>query len=232
MLAYAVMRRLVLLTLAFVCVLATPVLAHTTFTPDEAGPGTIVRVTLNAADERDDAVITGVELFFPEGVTIPAGELASDGPGWTGTVFPDRIQWTGGTADGDQRFPMSLGPLPDQPGRLQFKVLQTYGNGDVDRWIQDWPAGAPEPDMPGPVLDLVPGAPGTVSETTLPPATTVPPTTTTTAAPTTTTTDAPADAGDDGDDDGLSAGAIVAIAAATAALGAGGVLLALRARGR
>ena len=47
------------------------------------------------------------------------------------------------------------------PVRLQFKALQTYSNGEIDRWIEDWPAGAPEPDHPAPVLEVVTGGPGT-----------------------------------------------------------------------
>jgi uncharacterized protein YcnI len=224
-------KRLLLITATFVCASAMPAFAHTSFTPDEAGPGTLVRTTLHAADERDDATITQVELFFPEGVLIPAGELVS-GPGWTGTVFPERILWTGGTADGDQEFQMTLGPLPDQPGRLQFRVLQTYSNGDVDRWIQEWPAGAAEPDMPGPVIDLVPGAPGTVP--TLPP-TVAPTTATTTSTVATTTTDAgdAATAQDaDGEDGGTSAAAVAGIVIAAIVVVGVAAWLILRARRR
>jgi Domain of unkown function (DUF1775) len=58
---------------------------------------------------------------------------------------------------GDLKLPITLGPLPTDPGRLQLKVLQTWSNGDVDHWIDEWPEGAPEPGNPGPVLDLVAG---------------------------------------------------------------------------
>ena len=44
-------------------------------------------------------------------------------------------------------------------GPLQFKVLQTYDNGDVDRWIEDATEGA---DNPGPVVDVVEAAPGSL----------------------------------------------------------------------
>jgi hypothetical protein len=57
---------------------------------------------------------------------------------------------------------LTIGPLPDTEGRLQFKVVQTYSDGSEDAWIDDWPEDQPEPPNPGPILDLVAGAPGTV----------------------------------------------------------------------
>ena len=191
MIAWRAVRRvlfLISLVAALVLVVAAPASAHTGFTPEEAGPGTVVDVTLNAADERDAAIITSVELFWPDGLTLTA--LAPPaGPGtFTATMTPTGILWQGGSAEGDQQFPITLGPLPAEPGRLQFKVLQTYDNGEVDRWIEDWPEGAAEPAMPGPVLVLAPGGPGSVPPPTIA-------TGDTTAAPTVvaeTTTIAPA----------------------------------------
>jgi hypothetical protein len=86
---------------------------------------------------------------------------------------------------------------------VQFKVIQTYADGTVARWIGEWPAGAPEPEMPGPVLKLEPGAPGDV-----PPSTTTS-STTTTSRPATTTTTAPKKSDDGGTDStGLIIGAV------------------------
>jgi hypothetical protein len=111
------------------------------------------------------------------------------------------VTWTrpNPPADEDALVSLRLGPLPTTPGRLQFKLLQTYSNGAVHRWIDDWPEGAEEPEMPGPVLDLVPGGPGEIPPSTAP--TTVASTTgapaTTTTEPTTTTTVAENDDDDD-----------------------------------
>ena len=66
----------------------------------------------------------------------------------------------------DPSLPFTIGPLPDVEGRLQFKVLQTYADGTEDAWIEEWVAGEPEPDRPGPVLDLVAGAAGTIPSST------------------------------------------------------------------
>jgi hypothetical protein len=111
------------------------------------------------------------------------------------------VTWAGGPAPADLELPIRLGPLPSEPGRLQFKTVQTYDNGQVDRWIDEWPEGAPEPPAPGPVLDLIPGGPGSIPATTVASTTTTASTTSTTAAPTTTESEqAAAEDTDDGSD--------------------------------
>jgi hypothetical protein len=137
------------------------------------------------------------------------------------------VTWTRASAPPDESpvLPLRIGPLPAQEGRLQFKLLQTYSNGEIDRWIDDWPAGAAEPDMPGPVLDLVTGAAGDPPPPTAAPTTSAAPTTaaaTTTTESTTVSTTATADADDDEDDGGvpvvpIALGALV-VAGATAAV--------------
>jgi uncharacterized protein YcnI len=160
--------------------------AHTEWEPGDAAPGSVADLTLFVEDEQPDAGTVKVELFFPEPLTVAALPAA---PGWTSTVVGGQlggpatgVTWDGGPAPGDVELPITLGPLPDLPGQVQFKVVQTYDNGEVDRWIDDWPEGSPEPPSPGPVLGLVPGAAGSI-----PPSTEAPATTGTTAASTTTT---------------------------------------------
>jgi hypothetical protein len=125
--------------------------------------------------------------------------------------------------------PITLGPLPDQPGQLQFKVVQTYDNGEVERWIDDWPEGSPEPPNPGPVLGLVPGAAGSIPPA-LVPATTAP---ATTEAPA--TTSPPATTGDqsaaaESDDDSGTSPLVWLIPVALVIAAAAGVAVYLRRR--
>jgi uncharacterized protein YcnI len=210
---------------ASVAVHAGPAGAHTGFDPDEAAPGSVVSLTLQVAHEREGVGFDRVELVLPEGVDVPVVETPAV-PGWTVAVepataeSPPRVVWTGGPAGDDAAFPLTIGPVPAEGGRLQFRVLQFYADGTVDRWIEDAPAGGPEPEFPGPVLDLVAGGPGSVP----PPTTAGASTTGTTGATTTTgaaaprTTNAPADDGDDsGGGGGGVALAAVAVAAAAAA---------------
>ena len=51
---------------------------------------------------------------------------------------------------------MAAGSVPDRPGPLVFKALQTYSSGEIVRWIEVPVAGEPAPDTPAPVLTLTP----------------------------------------------------------------------------
>ena len=149
---------------------APAVFAHAEFDLDEVAPGSIVALHLSVENESQTAGTTQVELRFPQPLVIV--ELPTV-EGWTatavdGTVGAEAIGvlWVRPTAspDEDPSLPLTIGPLPASEGRMQFKVLQTYSDGTEDAWISDWPVGEPEPDKPGPVLDLVAGAPGTIPE--------------------------------------------------------------------
>jgi len=189
-----------LILLAFGLVVASTgtAFAHSGFDPEAVAPGSIAEVALSVAAENDAAGTTSIQLLFPEGQPLTVVEIPPVA-GWTATVDGGTlgqpatgITWTrpSGPIGESPVVRMKLGPFPDQPGQIQFKVLQTYADGQVDRWIQDWPAGSPEPEMPGPVLQLQVGAAGEI-----PPSTSTS-STTTTIVPTTTTS-RPAEAEDD-----------------------------------
>jgi uncharacterized protein YcnI len=215
--------------------------AHNGFEPATAAPGSVIELTLFVEDESPDAGTTKLQLQFPEPITVvelPAVE------GFTTTVQGGRlgapatgVTWEGGPAADSLELPITLGPLPAEPGRLQFKSIQTYDNGEEDAWIAEWPEGAPEPDHPGPVLDLVAGGPGSIPPTTVATTTTTV-AATTTEAPTTTAADDQAAAGDDADesdgsdgsDDGSGALPIVLGVIVMLAI-AGGAFWYLRSRG-
>jgi periplasmic copper chaperone A len=203
---------------------AAPAAAHNEWEPETAAPGSVVDLTLLVGDEEPDAGTTMVELRFPAPITVAA---LSAVPGWTATPVGGEVGgpasgviWAGGPAAGDIALPIRLGPLPDEPGRLQFKTVQTYDNGAVVHWIDDWPEGDPEPPAPGPVLDLVPGGPGSIPATTVS-STTTASTTTTTAAATATESNQAASQDTDDDSDGnlvpLVVAAVVILATASGA---------------
>ena len=228
------MRRVVASGVAAVAALVlavTPAAAHNEWDPETAAPGSVVDLTLFVEDEQPDAGTTTVELFFPAPITVAALPAV---PGWTATPMDGElggpasgVTWAGGPAPGDVELPIRLGPLPNEPGRLQFKAVQTYDNGEVDRWIDDWPEGAPEPPAPGPVLDLVAGGPGSIPATTASLTTTIASTTTTATA--STTTDADQTAAGDTDDSDSNVVPIVVAAAVILAV-AGGVFAFVRSR--
>jgi uncharacterized protein YcnI len=187
--------------------------AHNEFEPDNAAPGSVVELKLFVEDEAPDAGTTKVALQFPEPITVVALPAVE---GFTTTVQGGElgapatgVTWEGGPAADDLELPITLGPLPADPGRLQFKSVQTYDNGDEEAWIAEWPEGAPEPDHPGPVLDLVAGGPGSIPPSTAASTTTEATTATTEATATTAGSDEQATADDEDDDSDSSALPIV-----------------------
>lgn len=149
--------------------------AHVTANPGTAQQGSYTKVSFRVPDERDDASTTQLEVDLPIDHPIASVQTRAV-PGWTSTVQKTtlarpittddgqvteavlKITWTGGRiAPGMfEDFDVSMGPLPTDTGELVFKALQTYDSGEVVRWIDTAPPGAPEPQHPAPVLRLTP----------------------------------------------------------------------------
>ena len=169
---------------AAVLLLAGPAWAHVTVTPDSAPKGSDAVLAFTVPDESGTASTVKVAIFFPTDHPI-AEALVEPIAGWTATVETMKlakqiptdngpvtqgvksVTWTGGhIVPGDfQQFKVSVG-LPDAAASIEFKALQTYSDGTLVSWIQDTPAGGPEPDHPAPVLTLTSGvATGTSTPT-------------------------------------------------------------------
>ncbi|MFG3581742.1 YcnI family copper-binding membrane protein [Micromonospora chersina] len=155
--------------------LAGPASAHVTVNPTEAKQGGYGRFAFRVPNESDTASTTKVEVNLPE--NAPVGSVSTmPVPGWTVTVEKRKVDppievhgsqlteavskltWTaapnGGVKPGEfQEFPVSMGPLP-QTDRMVFKVLQTYSDGNISRWIEEPTPGGEEPENPAPVLTL------------------------------------------------------------------------------
>ncbi|MFU8876280.1 YcnI family protein [Micromonospora sp. SL4-19] len=149
--------------------------AHVTVNPMEATQGGYGRFAFRVPNESDTASTTKVEVVLPE--NAPVGSVSTmPVPGWTVQVEKRKVDpplevhgsqlteavskltWTaaanGGVKPGEfQEFPVSMGPLP-QVDRMVFKVLQTYSDGNVSRWIEEPTPGGQEPENPAPVLTL------------------------------------------------------------------------------
>jgi MYXO-CTERM domain-containing protein len=144
------------IALAAVVIAATPAWAHTEFQPASAEAGATVEFNLLVEDEQPDAATNKIELFFPESASVIVEDVPTP-DGWSVTVVDGEvgttatgITWEGGSEPDDVNFPISL-TLPADAGRLQFKLIQTYDNGVIDRWIGDAATGA---ENPGPTIDL------------------------------------------------------------------------------
>ncbi|MDO3682699.1 YcnI family protein [Micromonospora sp. C28ISP2-4] len=195
--------------------------AHVTINPAEGKQGGYGRFAFRVPNESDTASTVKVEVNLPE--NAPVGSVSTmPVAGWTVAVEKRKVdppievhgsQLTeavskltftaapnGGVNPGEfQEFPVSMGPLP-QVDTMVFKVLQTYSDGNVSRWIEEPTPGAEEPENPAPVLTLAAAAPASPGAS------------------------APAAAADDDDDDDGS-GAATAIGVAGLVAGLGGLAL-------
>jgi uncharacterized protein YcnI len=210
-------------TLAAGGLLALPAAAgaHVTVQPESAPAGAELRLDVRVPNERD-VNTTKVQLQLPDGFAEAAFQPV---PGWKvkvtkaklaqpiktddGLVTEEvkQITWSGGSMPPEafQDFGLSV-LVPDKPGTLTFKALQTYADGQVVRWIG--PAGS---DDPAPTVKVTSGASGDAA----PAATPAP------AAPA--ATPAPASSSSDDGTDTLS---IVALVVGALGLLAGGLALA------
>jgi periplasmic copper chaperone A len=157
--------------------------AHVTISPGEAEQGGEAQVAFNVPTESDTAATTKVEIVIPTDAPIASVSLLPVS-GWTATTTTSKLAKPVTNDDGDQvteavsritwtadspataikpgqyqLFNLSLGPLP-KTNQVVFKVLQTYSDGKVVRWIEESQPGQPEPDNPAPVLKLVPPGSG------------------------------------------------------------------------
>jgi len=165
-----------LATVTVLLVLAAgPASAHVTIQPPNATQGGFATEVFQVPNERDDARTTMLEVTFPTDHPI-AFVSVEPVPGWTIKVDKStlakpikgdgdditeavsKITWSGGAIEPGtfQRFPVSMGPLPDVDS-LEFKAAQTYSSGEVVRWIEPR-GGDAEPEHPAPVLTLAPAA--------------------------------------------------------------------------
>lgn len=159
-----------------VLALSAPAFAHVSVQPEgTAAKGGYAVVDFKVPNERDNASTTKLEVNFPTDHPL-ASVMPQPVPGWKAEVTKSKpakpleshgkqitevvtkVTWT---ADGKgiepgyfQKFPVSLGALPEDTDELVFKAIQTYDNKEVVRWIEVPQEGQEEPDNPAPVLEL------------------------------------------------------------------------------
>ncbi|MGW5210348.1 YcnI family copper-binding membrane protein [Streptomyces sp. NPDC004051] len=159
-----------------VLTLSAPAFAHVSVQPEgEAAKGGYAVVNFKVPNERDNASTTKLEVTFPADHPL-ASVLPQPVDGWDvkvtkskldkplevhGRKIDEAVTKVTWTADDDgiepgffQKFPVSVGSLPEDTDELVFKALQTYSNKEVVRWIEVPQEGKDEPDHPAPVLTL------------------------------------------------------------------------------
>ncbi|MEU3931238.1 YcnI family protein [Streptomyces sp. NPDC029044] len=159
-----------------VLALSAPAFAHVTVQPEgTAAKGGYAVVDFKVPNERDNASTTKLEVTFPTDHPL-ASVMPEPMPGWKievtkskldkplemhGEKITEAVTKVTWTADGKgiepgyfEKFPLSVGQLPEDTDQLVFKALQTYSNKEVVRWIEVPQKGQEEPDNPAPVLEL------------------------------------------------------------------------------
>ena len=151
--------------------LAAPALAHVEVSADKTQAGaTDVTLTFDGEAENPAAGIKSERVVLPQGIAPAAVTLVKAPAGWTFTRGADGFT-VGGKAlktGTDAVWSVKIAKLPDGVTRLNFKTLETYGNGDISRWIEIQQPGQDEPDNPAPLLTLKPGPKAAASPTTSP----------------------------------------------------------------
>ena len=146
---------------------AGPALAHVEVSADKTTAGAEnVTLTFHGEAESDSAGIASERVVLPAGIDPATVTLVKAPAGWTFTRGSDGFT-VGGEAlkvGTDAEWRVKVAKLPDGETRLSFKTLETYGNGDVSRWIAIQEPGQEEPDNPAPLLTLKPG-PSTAATT-------------------------------------------------------------------
>jgi uncharacterized protein YcnI len=159
-----------------VLVLSGPAFAHVSVTPEGAAlKGGYATVNFKVPNERDNASTTKLEVNLPTDHPL-ASVMPEAVDGWTvkvtkskldkpvelhGEKIDEAVTKVTWTADGKgiepgyfQKFPLSIGALPEDTDELVFKAIQTYSNKEVVRWIEVPQKGQEEPESPAPVLAL------------------------------------------------------------------------------
>ncbi|WP_033327460.1 DUF1775 domain-containing protein [Streptomyces yerevanensis] len=141
--------------------LAAPAAAHAEVEADK--PQALAEnATLDFVSEAesDTAGFTELRVVLPEGIA-PGDVTLDEAPkGWKLKATSDGYTVGGPAlkAGVDAEHKIKIRQLPDAK-ELAFKTVETYGDGEVSRWIE-LPSGGEEPEQPAPVLKLKAAAPG------------------------------------------------------------------------
>jgi uncharacterized protein YcnI len=161
-----VLRRCAVAVAAVVVVVAAgagPAAAHAEVTASDARAlAENVTLTFTSEAESGDAGIKQLRVVLPQGIAPDAVALKDAPKGWKLTATDDGYT-VGGAVLGvgtNAEHSITVRQLPDATS-LPFKTIETYGDGEVSRWIEV-PSGGKEVDNPAPVLELKAAAPGAV----------------------------------------------------------------------
>jgi uncharacterized protein YcnI len=138
--------------------IASPAWAHVEVSADlpQAGAQNVT-ITFHGEAESANAGVVSAQVTLPAGIKPADVTLVSAPNGWQLTRGADNFT-VAGTAlpvGQDMEFSVKIAQLPWDATQLMFKTLQSYSDGEVDRWIDEPTAGV-ELEHPAPILKLDP----------------------------------------------------------------------------
>jgi uncharacterized protein YcnI len=146
--------------------LAAPAWAHVQVEADPGSPGaTDATLKIMAAGESGTAGTSKLEVVADPAIPADQVTLASGPTGWTLTPGANGGFTLSGPAlakGDDANISVKVKQLPNAP-QVTFKVVQSYSDGEVVRWIELPGPDGKEPDHPAPVVKLTPGAASAIS---------------------------------------------------------------------
>jgi len=149
-----------------VAALAAPAWAHVQVTATPGSPGaTDAILKITAAGESGTAGTSKLNVVADPAIPADQVTLVSGPTGWTVTPGTDGGFMLSGPAlakGTDADLSVKVKQLPNAP-QVTFKVVQTYSDGQVVRWIELAGPDGKEPDNPASIVKLTPGAASAVS---------------------------------------------------------------------
>jgi len=146
--------------------LAAPAFAHVQVEATPGAPGaTDATLKILAAGESGTAGTSKLDVVADPAIPAEQVTLVSGPSGWTLTPGANGGFTLGGPAlakGADAEISVKVKQLPDVP-QVTFKVVQTYSDGEVVRWIELPGPDGKEPDNPAPVVKLTVGAASAIS---------------------------------------------------------------------
>ena len=148
--------------------MAAPALAHVQVEATPGSPGaTDATLKIMAAGESGTAGTSKLDVVADPAIAADQVTLVSGPTGWTLTPGTNGGFTLAGPAlakGADAEISLKVKQLPDVP-QVTFKVVQSYSDGEVVRWIELPGPDGKEPDNPAPVVKLTTGAPSAISPT-------------------------------------------------------------------
>ena len=146
--------------------MAAPARAHVEVEATPGAPGaTDATLKIMAAGESGTAGTSKLDVVADPAIAADQVTLVSGPTGWTltpGTSGGFTLSGPALAKGTDAEISLKVKQLPNVP-QVTFKVVQTYSDGEVVRWIELPGPDGKEPDNPAPVVKLTAGAASALS---------------------------------------------------------------------